>query len=134
MLEQTEKLTGFDGFCCKIVAEQGFWKLTPAEKAATTNGAGAEGGIKVPDTMYGLDLNEVFRVHDWEYGIGKTKEEKDQADRTMLNNLIRVINTAPGWLNKLLAPLRRRRAITYYEAVYYLGGPAFWEGKNKPEE
>lgn len=108
-----------------LQAPDDYWSLTPEDKALICNGAGAKDGIKVPDTMYGLDLTECFNIHDYMYHIGVSFDDKRRADRTMLINCISVINNAPGLLNKLLAPLRRRRALKYYEAVYYFGGKAF---------
>ena len=76
----------------------------------------------IPNTMYGLDVEEAGNIHDYMYHIGRTIEDKAEADRTFLNNMLRLINDRGG----LLAPLRRRRALKYYEAVVYFGGPAFW--------
>jgi hypothetical protein len=101
-----------------------------------TNGCGP-GGWKfdlVPDTMYGLSVREACDIHDWMYLFGKTLEDKDRADRSFLNNVIRLIDarTTTNWFGRnILKPLRYRRAKTYYEAVSHFGGAAFWKGKNK---
>ena len=59
------------------------------------------------------------------YHIGQTDDEKRNADRIFLTNMIQIINYKGGWL----APLRRLRALKYYEAVYYYGDDAFWKDK-----
>lgn len=114
-----------------LIAPDGYYKLTPEEKASICNGAGAKGGIKVPNTMYGLDLTEAFNIHDYGYYVGATNADKRNEDRRMLSNCLIIINSAKGWFNRMLAPLRRRRALKYYEAVYYLGKKAFLAEKNK---
>ena len=113
-----------------LVAPNGYWSLTPEEKAIICNGAGAKDGVKVPNTMYGLDMKEVFDIHDYGYYVGETLSDKRDEDRRMLNNCLIMINNSKGWLNRILAPFRRRRALKYYEAVYYLGKKAFYAGKN----
>jgi len=105
---------------------------TPLEVLDTIcNGCGAAGSKFdfVPDTMYGVCMCSVCNLHDFMYFKGKTIEDKEEADRVMLNNFMRIINKVKGW-RKLFRIAMRRRAIKYYEAVHYCGGPAFWEGKN----
>ena len=80
----------------------------------------------VPDTIYGLDISQACKVHDWMYHFGQTNEDKEKADRSFRNNLIRLIDERGGFLR----PLRRWRAGTYYLAVDRYGGPAFWNGKD----
>lgn len=110
-----------------LQAPDGYWELTPEEKAEICNGAGAKGGIKVPNTMYGLDLTEVFNIHDYMYYMGENEDDKRKADRAMLENSMIAINKYGGWLSWF----RRRRALKYYEAVVYFGAKAFYAGKGK---
>jgi len=117
----------------ELFAPPEYWKLTPEEKKVICNGMGPKGyGLLVPDTMYGLDVSEAGNIHDFMYLIGHTIEDKEAADRTFLNNMLRIIEAKSKlWILKYI---RRRRALTYYIAVKDFGGPAFWSGKNKPEE
>ena len=106
----------------------------PADvRRLVVNGCGTGGwkGALVPDTIYGLDVAPACNIHDWMYQAGSGIADKDEADRTLLNNLLRLIDAAggPWWLRRL----RRRRALVYYEAVRLFGGPAFWSGKNPPD-
>lgn len=94
-----------------------------------TNGCGAAGAKFdfVPDRIYGLRITEACRIHDWMYMEGIDIEDKDKADRSFLNNLLRLIYLRSA--NKFTRFLRNRRAVKYFEAVQNLGGPAFWAGK-----
>ncbi len=78
----------------------------------------------VPDTMWGMSIKPACNIHDFDYHIGKTIEDKQRADRRFLNNLLRLINRGKS---KILKLLRRRRALKYYDAVDLMGGPAFWQ-------
>lgn len=111
-----------------LYAPEQYWRLDPEVKAAMTNGCGT-GGWKsavIPDTLWFLSIREACDIHDYMYRIGTTLEDKAEADRVFLNNMLRLIEQG----SKFMAPLRRRRALKYYEAVHCFGGPAFWSGKN----
>lgn len=81
----------------------------------------------VPDTIYGMYIGHACNVHDWMYNEGRTLEDKKEADRVMLNNILRLIDFHPKWYRPKF--LMRRRAKKYYYAVKCFGGPAFWAGK-----
>lgn len=105
-------------------------QLHPHDKAQICNGAGAAGqwiSSFIPNTMYGLDVTEVFNIHDFDYYIGDNLLDKQVADSRMFRNLCVVINAQEGWWNKSLAFLRRRRALKYYEAVLLEGDEAFFK-------
>lgn len=113
-----------------LYAPESYWSATPEIKAIVLNGCGP-GGWKVdlvPDTIWLLDVSPACDIHDWMYACGATIADKDEADRTMLNNCLRLIQAAGGWWP--LPMLRRQRAKIYYLAVKYFGGPAYWSGKN----
>lgn len=82
----------------------------------------------VPDTIYGLRISPACNIHDWMYHNGRTLEDKMEADRVMLNNILRLIKRDKKWFRPKF--LMRRRALKYYYAVKYFGGPAFWSGKD----
>jgi len=86
----------------------------------------------IPSTLWGLSVEASADIHDWMYSRPSgTLADKQEADRVFLNNMLRQIAMADSWLGKLLGPLRRRRALAYYEAVNAFGGPSFWSGKNR---
>ncbi len=118
----------------KLFAPAEYWQLTDAQRAEICNGCGTKGivGAMVPDKIYGLRITDACNIHDFQYSIGETIDDKESADRAFLNNLLRLIDA--GTDNPWLTRMRVRRAKIYYRAVAELGGPAFWAGKNKPEE
>ncbi len=117
----------------KIWAPEGYWNLSPKAKKKLCNGCGPKGlgGFIVPNTLWGLSILEACNIHDFMYHEGHTINEKTQADRTFLNNMIRIIDEDSG---AFLRPLRRYRAMSYYSAVKDFGGPKFWENVNSPFE
>ena len=93
------------------------------------NGCGAEDSwFRPPETMYGTSILAACIIHDWMYSVGTCLEDKEEADRVFLNNMFRLIDRDNEWYKPTFA--QRRRALKYYEAVKYKGGPAFWAGKN----
>jgi len=119
----------------QLYAPASYIAAPPETRLQVVNGCGP-GGWKVdlvPDRMWGLDVSPACDIHDWMYVVGLTLADKEEADRVFLNNLLRLIDSAPGWHNQLwlLKRLRRNRARFYYEAVQHFGGPAFWSGKNQ---
>lgn len=114
-----------------LYAPPAFVTAPASVRKLVANGCGP-GGWKVdlvPDTIYGLDVAPACDIHDWMYAAGAIEADREEADRVLINNLLRLIAAAagPGWLQWL----RRRRAHTYYNAVRIFGGPAFWNSKNK---
>lgn len=111
----------------KLWSPPGYHDLTPELKKSICNGCGTKGlgGWFVPDTLYGLSIEECCNIHDFMYRVGAIIQDKQEADRTFLNNMLRVVDTGSTWLK----PFRKRRAVKYYHAVDLFGGPAFWSGK-----
>ena len=118
----------------RLYAPPSYWE-TPKEKIDRITGGCGPGGFGdwlVPDTIYGLSVFQSCRIHDYMYHIGKSLTDKEEADRVFLNNMIRQIRDGTKW--KWLMFFRRQRAKTYYLFVKEFGGPAFWDGKNRPTE
>jgi hypothetical protein len=113
----------------KLYAPVEYWLLNPEEKSRICNGAGPKGyGWLVPDTLYGLSIKSAADIHDYMYYVGTTLQDKQEADRVFLNNMLRIIEANTSF--KPLAWLRTHRAYKYYWAVERFGGPAFWNDKN----
>lgn len=114
----------------QLYAPASFVSASTRVRSRVTNGCGPAGWKYqlIPDRIWGLDIRIACDVHDWMYSAGETIEDKDAADRTFHNNILRLIAAAggPWWLQKL----RRMAAYRYYKAVSIAGGPAFWQGKN----
>jgi len=118
-----------------LFAPPSYWTCTEAMRREIVSGCGPGKGWKanlVPETLWGLSVHEACDIHDWMYHLGETIEDKKEADRVFLNNMIRIIDVRTKW--NWLRRLRLRRAKTYYLAVCWFGGPAFWAGKNQPGE
>lgn len=115
-----------------LYAPAWYWKIPKAVRSQGRCGAGNGIGEKlVPETIWGLKITPACQIHDQMYAKGKTQSDKEEADRVFLNNLLRIID---GNSNKVMRWLRSRRAYKYYEAVRDLGGPAYWNSKNKFDE
>ncbi len=112
-----------------LYATPGYWELTPDQRGDLCNGCGTKGlcGWIVPDTLWGLSITMACDIHDYMYAVGESLYDKERADQTFLNNMLRIIDasTSCRWLKRL----RARRAKIYYRAVRDFGGPAFWAGK-----
>ena len=111
----------------------GYKNLTAFKRSEICNGAGAKNDWRsnfIPNTLWGLDCTEVFNIHDHCYYVGLSRADKEASDSMMLINLLRLIKNG----SKILAPLRRRRALLYFEAVDIAGGDAFWSGKEIPKK
>lgn len=113
----------------KLYEPISYTQASCAKKSQVCNGCGSSKAKFdfVPDSIYGLKIKAACDRHDWMYHVGATIEDKEEADRTFLNNCLRLIEARS---NRFIKPLRRRRALKYYEAVVVFGGPAYWKGKN----
>lgn len=116
-----------------LYAPTSYWRLTPAAKAEICNGCGGKNGRRVPGTIWGLEITEACNIHDYMYHVGRTEQDRAEADRAFLNNMLRIIE-ADSIKFSFLKQLRSYRAITYYRAVRDFGGPSFWNDKNAPGE
>lgn len=113
----------------KLYAPRGFLNGPANDLTEICNGCGAaDSWFRPPAKMYGTNMVYAFHIHDLMYHEGVTIEDKDKADRVMLNNLYRLIKLdGDKWYKPSF--LQRRRALKYYWGVKYGGGPAYWEGK-----
>lgn len=125
-----------------LYAPSAYWDIPKEVRESRKTACGAGDGVGdavVPDRIWGLNVTEACRIHDFMYSEGKTLEDKERADRVLLNNLLRLIDAAEEsskfrpWA-MVVAAVRRYRAMTYYNAVRDFGGPAFWNGKNPDNE
>jgi len=117
----------------ELYAPKEYWKLSLETKKAVVNGCGAGSALFdfVPDNILGLDISECCNIHDYMYHVGETNEDKLEADRVFLNNLVRTIDKNTSW--KWIRKRRKKIAYVYYKAVSKFGGPAFWDEKNNED-
>lgn len=101
----------------KLLAPLDMCKASLHVILTSTNGCGREGveGLLVPDTIWGLDISPVCRVHDWMYTNADTRQEEDYADAIFAANLVSWIKQKTG--SRILQWLRLRRAYKYVDVV-----------------
>lgn len=114
----------------KLYAPKTYWEASNRERQEICNGCGAKNGIKVPDTMWGLDVSHACNTHDWMFYEGKTLADFYFANAVFIMNLALIIMNANRWL----AILRLARATKYFIAVQELGSSAYWVGKKENKE
>jgi len=102
-----------------------FWDLHEETLNCYINGCGPEGWKEkiVPDAILGVDISQACAIHDVEYGIGQSIDQKDLADKRFLDNMLTLIER--GSSNNLMRWIRNNRAMTYYNAVSIAGSSYF---------
>ena len=105
-----------------------FKGASPETWATFGCGPGGVGDYLVPDTMWGLDISEACRVHDWYYRFFKDRstEAKALADKLMLLNTLLIVDNQSS--NFFVKALRRIRCRTYYTMVRTFGKSS-WNGE-----
>jgi hypothetical protein len=121
----------------KLFAHPDCWKFIeehPEDFKSFGCGPGGVGDILVPDTMYGMDVSDACRIHDWYYRFysDNTEDGRRTADDILKNNLLRIVRAKSR--NKIIRWLRVRRCRTYYSIVRFAGGPAYYEERNEGDE
>jgi len=112
----------------KLFEPELYQKMPAAEIDEFTGGCGPGKGIGdrlVPDKILCVSIFKACRIHDFMYFFGETIDDKLEADRVFLNNMVRIIRSKSTAFWPLRC-LRLRLARRYYQAVKYFGGPAFW--------
>ena len=107
----------FKEWDCKLLAPLTMVRVPMSDIMDATNGCGREGIEErlIPDTIWGLDISPVCRVHDWMYADADTAEEENYADAIFGANLISLIKQKTS--SRILQWLRLRRAYKYVDAV-----------------
>ena len=109
-----------------LVCPAAYLVLSDAEIKATTNGCGPRGWRidLVPDSLGGLDISYICRLHDWQYIQGGSEADRKQADIIFYVNLAHAILTVGG---PLQAP-RMAGAVIMYKGVRVSGARYFGVG------
>lgn len=78
----------------------------------------------IPRDVHGIDCNRCYWAHDNRYTLGKTRKDKQSADKQMLRDQFIAVKAAVAWWRPLryvaLASAYRR-----YNMVSWFGGKAF---------
>jgi hypothetical protein len=111
-------------------APEEYWTLSEEckKKLGYECGPGKVGGKFVPDSIWGLNVTDSCQIHDCEYALGKTKEDKWIADCSLLTNISAQIENGSVFLRGI----RRQTAMVYFSAVRDFGDSSFWKDKVKP--
>jgi hypothetical protein len=83
-------------------------------------------GVKndlIPDYIIGLNVKDACCIHDWMYGVGRTENDRRNADKVFLQNLLFLIDEAGGSWG--LRAARKAMAYKYYLGVLMFGGALF---------
>lgn len=109
-----------------LYAPASYWKLTPAAKSEICGGCGPGKGLLawlIPDSFLGMSILAACEIHDYEYHIGETDEDKSEADIGFRANLAR-INQArtKSWATRVV---RRILANIYFSFVVDMGASSF---------
>lgn len=116
-----------------LKAPERYWEMPACDLTALIGegGCGPGEGWKeaiIPDTVWGLSITPSCAIHDYQYAMGKTEEDKIMADLNFLGNMdLQVDKQTRIWP---LKAVRHLRTVKYYEAVRLGGHVAFWTGKN----
>ena len=121
----------------KLFAHSECWKFIeefPDDFKSFGCGPGGVGDVLVPDKMYGLDVSDACRIHDWYYRFysDNSSAGRQEADSILKNNLIRIVRAKSK--SRILRWLRLMRCRTYYGMVRFAGGPAYYEDRNVEDE
>ena len=108
-----------------LIAPVSFWKATQEEVDKHTGGCGPGkyGNYLVPNKILGISIIEACRIHDWEYYLGETFEDKGQADFNFLLNMLEINYKRSKC--KLLRFIRDHIIFYYFISVYYYGDSFF---------
>jgi len=107
-----------------------FWNMTPLQVSKIAHGCGPGKGWKegiVPDIILGIDISPACIIHDVEYFFGENRDDKDEADKNFLTNMLEINDSDSKFF--LFKYLRRRIIFNYYSAVADMGDLAFFGEK-----
>lgn len=107
----------------KLIVSDGFWDRWE-EKRKNCNGCGT--GLNqylVPDTVYGLNIRIVCCVHDDDYDVGGTEEDRKLFDENLHDNIEIIIDCFDKWYYP--TKMAKVRADTFRLFVRKFGDSSF---------
>lgn len=112
-----------------LIAPKSYWLNASLNTPPYINGCGGQGLTSsiVPDSLFGLNINEACNIHDHMYEQGINKID---SDNTFLNNMITLVNQDSS--SNILKNLRKAKAYLYFLGVKVFGN-IFFKSKNKRE-
>ncbi len=105
-----------------LIAPISYWLNTTFNTPTYINGCGGNGLTSsiVPDSLFGLNINEACNIHDHMYEQGIDKKD---SDNTFLKNMITLINQDSS--SNILKNLRKAKAYLYFLGVKIFGNIFF---------
>lgn len=97
----------------QLLSAHGLIELLSGMKYA--NGCGANGGIKFPKTMYGVNIESACIIHDIEWQLSSNLNDLIEANHRFNKNLKKICDSESS--NKVMAWLRRMRIAKYVAGV-----------------
>ena len=91
------------------------------------NGCGSKGGVKFPDTMWGVDIEAACNIHDIGWARAKTYEDLVEANEVFDNNLKKIVDAES---NSFTVWFRRMRVAKYVSAVELKGTDTYAKENN----
>jgi len=108
---------------------ESFENATAEELAKHTNGCGAKDGVKVPNTMWGLNIKKACTLHDWMQYKGKTYGDFIFSNVMFFYNLTAIIYNNSKWFTLFF---RMERALKYFIGVMSsIGQENYWKTRHK---
>lgn len=77
----------------------------------------------VPDKLGGIDISEACGIHDYDYEIGGTEEDRERANLNFLCNMVLIIRRDDTWMTN--EGIALKWAMHYYLAVEKYGKEYF---------
>ena len=104
----------------ELISSEEYKNAHPGTLDAICNGCGSSGwkGSIVPDRILGVDISRACDIHDFDYWMGGTVDQRKRADLRFLVNMNRLIEERTSfWSRRFFNPLRMWLAQLYYEDV-----------------
>ncbi len=108
-----------------VLISSAVFKNSPLDRlVGICNGCGAAGSwFRPPAKIWGTSIIEACIIHDHAYYTGSNYDDKKEADKDFLDNMLTLIDRRSRWYKP--TRFQRWRAKRYYQAVKYYGGAAF---------
>lgn len=108
-----------------LIMPESFREASDEEINAKTGGCGPGnyGDYFVPDTILWVSIREACVIHDWQYSLAESFEDKKNADMNFLINMLNINYNRSK--NKIMRRIRDQIIFKYFIAVYYYGDPFF---------
>lgn len=89
------------------------------------NGCGPDGwkGELIPDRLGGINVSEPCGIHDYDFEVGGSEEDFNQANKNFLFNMLTVIHRDDTWLTN--EDVAVKWASKYYLAICEYGREYF---------